>query len=232
MSFFYVSSVVAFFLTIFLAFFVYIEGRKEAVNRMCSLFIIWLSFGILVDFVQSTHIAKILSLHKIFQITYIIYPFIVPIFLHFIFLFTKTKVKTGWLNFLYGISGLLLAVNLFFSGSFFKSIELRPEKILILQASSYLYMLYIFTGIVFSTIITVNRFIKSKGLLKEKMGYYLLATVIILISGLTYAGVIRFSMALPRVDNFFIAIYLSLLVYIITSKSLVPVKTVVNRLAV
>ncbi len=155
--------------------------------------------------------------------------FTVPFFVHFIFLFSKTRFPIWLAIFLYGIAGLLSLATVF-TTLFIQSVSFQDTLKI---GYGPLYIIFPTLIIVFLVVcywILIRTFIKSTNPLKEQIKYVFLATIIIAFGVISYFPAIYFDINHDyRIDNIFQAIFPTIIAYAITKHELMDIKVILNK---
>ena len=228
----FLTSVIAFLLTIPMAVMVYINGPKKLLNRVYTLFLLSLSFWVFGDFFYYTPIIDFQEPKVWVQLAHI-GAVLAPTFLmHFIFIFTESKVSKPLIYGLYLFSFVLEYFNLSGSPLFLKSVVVEKlGEITIDVGGMYAaFLLYtvavLFIGFAFVYI----KYRKSDGAIKQQMKYYLVASSSIILSGLVYAFSITLGFSL-RIDNLLLILYAGLVAFTISKSELFDISFVISRLS-
>jgi signal transduction histidine kinase len=229
---FYWSSIAAFFLTLFLAVFVYFEDKQRSTHKVLGLFVLILAVGIFGDFYYRIPIINSSFIPNILRGIFAIVPFSPALWVHFIFLFTKIKPKKHVLSTIYLSSLVLSVLNVLFPKFIFSEVSLTATHLLKTTPSIgfYLFAIYIFGGATLSLYFVIKARKRSAGHFREQLNYYLFANVIIFIAVILYAIAVGFFPGFPRLDNVFLSIYVLIIVYSITRRELLNIKLLVGRL--
>ena len=228
---FFISSLIAFILIFPLGIFVFSQGTKKSINIVYALFLLSLAFGIFGDFFYFTKLPSYFSILTLLQTSYIGAVFAPCLLIHFIFLFTKTKLYKATTFFLYSISFLLLSINISYPVLFFKKyhLDLTGKLFLITGIAADLFYAYIMVAVVLSFSLVLYRLFYSPEHEKLKMKYYLLAAGSMILAALVYSAAMTLNISNVRIDNLFLVGYAAVIAYTITKHDLMDIRVVITK---
>jgi serine phosphatase RsbU (regulator of sigma subunit) len=228
---FFVSSVVALFLTLALCLFVLIQKPKKRLHLVYGSFLFALSFWIFGDIFYFTDLPLMAPASLWVTVANLGALFCPPLWLHFIFLLVQIEAPFLVYLFLYGISGFLQYLNITSSPLLFRSIEfLGTGNLKIVTGTAYLiFIVYLFAALIIGFGIALYYLRRSRGVLRMQLQYYIFATLIVIAATAVYSFSMETSSSSIRLDNLFLVVYTGLIAYSITKHDLMDISVVITR---
>ncbi|MFC1771543.1 SpoIIE family protein phosphatase [Candidatus Margulisiibacteriota bacterium] len=228
MSWLLLSSIIAFIANLLLGLFVFYKNPKSKLNIVFALFLLANASGVFGDFFSFTLLANILSPVFWLRIAYSGAVFTPPLFIHFIFLFSRIRINKYALYLLYALSGIALLFN-WFSNDFFQKALISGQVLSTNTGLFYdLFMAYVGLALLFSLFYGIWKYFNSESVIKNRLRYHIYAVILLTLALVFYYPAVKLGIPL-RIDNLCQVLYCTVIVYAITKKDVLDFNVIISR---